>query len=290
MLRTPCASYFSPGADDNSNLFEDLTDMITEFGQRQLGMNAVTPPWMSCYVDGHEQRLHTDSTHGPWAFVLSLTPDDCVTALEDGGGDTLIMNPSVLDYWRGYDGFAREEGDLFQSVRPQMGRIIAFDPRLPHGVRQVRGPRHMSRGRLVIHGWFSEPTPFFYGGLAVSNNPEEGGEALEEAAASVLDGALSVAMGSISSLGRLTGCLSARVTVCGKTGKVTGVDALCDTLVVDPDDFQGIIGYTENDEPITEDARADVLLALHGALSSAKFPVPLSGTNDTEITVPFIFE
>jgi hypothetical protein len=40
---------------------------------------------------------------------------------------------------------------------------------------------------------------------------------------------------------------------------------------------------------IYEDARGDVLLTLHDALSKAKFPVASSG-EDTEITVPFLFE
>lgn len=62
-LRTPGASFFS-GEGVAEGLFEELCDLITCFGQQQLGMNAITPPWLSCYVDGCEQRLHTDSPHG----------------------------------------------------------------------------------------------------------------------------------------------------------------------------------------------------------------------------------
>jgi len=40
---------------------------------------------------------------------------------------------------------------------------------------------------------------------------------------------------------------------------------------------------------IFEDARADILLILNDALSAAQFPVATSG-EDTEITVPFLFE
>ena len=206
-------------------------------------MNAFTPPWLSCYVDGNEQRLHTDAPHGPWAFVLSLTPDEVVSAM--GGGETQVMCPGALDFWRGFGGgYALEEADLFTLVEPSFGRVLAFDPRLPHGVRQVRGPRGMAAGRLVLHGWFSEPGPFFRGGLASG----EGGAV--EAAAAVLDRALAAAMEGLDQAGRVTGCLSARVTVCGTTGEVTSVEALADSLVADPEDWQGSIGTTENGETV----------------------------------------
>ena len=150
-------------------------------------------------------------------------------------------------------------------------------------------------------------------------------------------------MGAIGSAGRCTGCLSVRVTVDGASGAVTAVDALADSLVPDPEDFQGPIGETENGETvggpqplgaclcvaarvfpivgpylvavlpyrnflplgrivvspmetssiahcqIFEDSRADVLLALSDALTTAKFPASASGEN-TEITIPFLFE
>ena len=33
-------------------------------------------------------------------------------------------------------------------------------------VRRVEGERDPRGSRLVIHGWFTEPTPFFTGGLS----------------------------------------------------------------------------------------------------------------------------
>ena len=256
------------------------------FGQRQLGMNAITPPWISCYLDGCEQRLHTDSPHGPWAFVMSLTPGAAFESME--GGETIIMKPQILDYWRGFETYGLEEGDIFSRVEPRFGRITCFDPRLPHGVRQVRGPRSMDRGRLVIHGWFSEPEPFLTGGLAPGDD-SSGSEANTEEAAAALQETISEAIGALSGVGRVTGCLSTRLLVDGSTGLIKSVDALADTLVPDPEDFQGIIGTTDEGESIYEDARSDVLLTLHNTLSSAKFPAAPSG-DDTEITVPFIFE
>ena len=94
--------------------------------------------------------------------------------------------------------------------------------------------------RLVLHGWFSDPQPFFTGGLSA----EEAGPALDDA--------LAGAMGSLQTVGRVTGCLSTRLRVCGESGKVLAVDALADSLVVDPADFQGSIGETDEGETVYE--------------------------------------
>ena len=53
----------------------------------------LSPVW------GNAQELHTDAPHGPWAFVLSLTPRERAFA----GGHTLVMQPRVLNYWPGFD-------------------------------------------------------------------------------------------------------------------------------------------------------------------------------------------
>lgn len=49
-------------------------------------------------------------------------------------------------------------------VPPLFNRLTVFDPRYPHGVRAVEGTRDPMKARLVLHGWFTEPTPFFDGG------------------------------------------------------------------------------------------------------------------------------
>ena len=51
---------------------------------------------------------------------------------------------------------------------------------MPHGVRPVRGTRDPQKGRLVLHGWFTEPAPFVDGPLDA--------EAAAEALNAALDG------------------------------------------------------------------------------------------------------
>ena len=49
-------------------------------------------------------------------------------------------------------------------VEPLFNQLTIFDGRIPHGVRQVEGTRDPLLGRLVLHGWFTQPSPFFAGG------------------------------------------------------------------------------------------------------------------------------
>jgi hypothetical protein len=53
-FRTPAADFFG------SELWASLEASLAAFGRRELGCQAITPPWLSVYLDGCEQRLHTD--------------------------------------------------------------------------------------------------------------------------------------------------------------------------------------------------------------------------------------
>lgn len=164
------------------------------------------------------------------------------------------------------------------------------------GVSPVRGTRDPRRGRLVLTGWFSEPTPTFRGSLATeeaaaSEAMRPALEAIQQALASDVSrviGFLAVCMCiprrvSYSYMARphrthahtvermhllcphvtrhiphaarhmrRATCpehtprhmlLQAQVRLrVGLNGRVDAVDAICDTLVADPADYQGPIG------------------------------------------------
>jgi hypothetical protein len=166
-LRTPAWEYF-PKA-----IYEQFHRRLVAWGRETLGCHDISPPWLSCYVDGCRQELHGDLPHGPWAFVYSLTPS--MRAFR--GGQTLLVRDDVLDYW---DGFAStraiEEPQLVRAIEPKFGRLIVFDPRIPHGVREVTGTRDPREGRLVIHGWFVQPRPFVVGPLRTRELTAHAGE------------------------------------------------------------------------------------------------------------------
>jgi len=156
-LRTPAWTYFPRG------IYEAFHRRLVAWGRETLGCHDISPPWLSCYVDGCRQELHGDLPHGPWAFVFSLTH---WRGRAFRGGETLMLRDEVLEYW---DAFRSErsieEPDLVRSIEPKFGRLTVFDPRIPHGVREVTGTRDPREGRLVIHGWFVQPRPFVIGPL-----------------------------------------------------------------------------------------------------------------------------
>ena len=157
-LRTPAWTYFPPA------LYRRFHERLVEWGREYLGCHDVSPPWLSNYVEGCRQELHGDLPHGPWAFVFSLTNWKRRTFR---GGETLMLRDEVLDYWQGFESTRSiEEGELIREIPPKFGRLVVFDPRIPHGVRQVTGTHDPREGRLVIHGWFVQPRPFVQGSLS----------------------------------------------------------------------------------------------------------------------------
>ena len=114
LLRTPAQDFFEPklfrrGARESSlwrlaltrhrGTRSKLEEALLAYGREALGCGGISPIWLSYYVSGCRQELHADVPHGPWAFVLSLTP----TPRAFTGGETMILQPHVLDYFRDFD-------------------------------------------------------------------------------------------------------------------------------------------------------------------------------------------
>ena len=158
-LRTPAWTYFP------KDIYEAFHRRLVAWGRETLGCHDISPPWLSCYVDGCRQDFHGDLPHGPFAFVYSLTNWRTRTFR---GGETMLLRDDVLDYWADFRSEQSiEEPDLIRTIEPTFGRLTVFDPRIPHGVREVTGTRDPREGRLVIHGWFVQPRPFIDGPLRV---------------------------------------------------------------------------------------------------------------------------
>lgn len=159
-LRTPAYHFFP------KKLYEEFHNQLVWWGRENLGCHDVSPPWLSCYVDGCKQELHGDLPHGPWAFVFSLTPWN---KRKFRGGETILLKNEVLTYWQNFShGRGLERIHLIDEVPAKFNRLTVFDPRIPHGVNEVRGVNDVLEGRLVIHGWFVQPRPFIQGPLKTS--------------------------------------------------------------------------------------------------------------------------
>jgi len=157
VLRTPAYVYFPPKA------YAAFHRRLVAWGRENLGCHDVSPPWLSCYVEGCRQELHGDLPHGPYAFVWSLTR---WSKRVFSGGETLLVRDEILDYWRGFTSTrSLEEPGILREIPAKWNRLVVFDPRVPHGVRRVTGTHDPREGRLVVHGWFVSPRPFFEGPL-----------------------------------------------------------------------------------------------------------------------------
>ena len=147
-------------------LYTALKNELVTYGQNQLGCHSISEPWISYYTEGDFQDLHTDSPHGPWAYVLSLTH---WSRARFTGGETQVLRPEILNYWAHYQRQSGlENATLFETIPPHFNQLLVFDPRRPHRVRRVGGVHEPTEGRLVIHGWFVHPEPFVVGGHKTS--------------------------------------------------------------------------------------------------------------------------
>lgn len=160
LMRSPAEQFFGKKA------FQPFLEQLLTWGRENLGCQMISHPWVSVYLDGHHQALHSDVPHGPWSFVYSLTPWEKRTFK---GGETLLARPKLLRY---FDELRHdqsdEHGQFFQKIEPKMNRLTVFDPRYPHGVERVSGADELSKARLVIHGWFTEPRPMVEGALTAA--------------------------------------------------------------------------------------------------------------------------
>jgi len=253
-LRTPAADFFEPA------LYEQLEAALLSFGRAQLGCASLSPLWLSLYIAGCKQELHADVPHGPWAVVYSLSPPERVFS----GGQTTIMKPHVLDYWRTFRADSVvQAAELLTRVEPDFNRLIAFDARLPHAVSAVNGTMDPLQGRLVINGWFTEPTPFFEG---VQD---------EDATTDALNAVLAPCFEALAEAPKALGLLAVRLSIDG--GVISAITPLSDTLVPHPG--SGI-------DP--EEARAEILGMIGDMLLGCSgFPVQF---RPSSITMPFQFE
>lgn len=249
-LRTPAWTYFS------EKLYQRFHRRLVAWGRSTLGCHDISPPWLSIYIEGCRQELHGDLPHGPWAFVYSLTPWERRVFR---GGETLLLRDEVLDFWETFTSIRSiEEPDLVREIEPRLGRLTVFDPRIPHGVREVRGTHDPRQGRAVLHGWFVQPRPFFTGPVAARE--------VEARVAALGAVALELTAGL-----PLAGMLSLRLAIT-PAGKVRSVAALCDTTRV---------------PAALEPERKRSLAALRRHLATWTFSRRPRGS---QLTLPLVFE
>lgn len=70
----------------------------------------------------------------------------------------MLLSPLALDFWGRFEpGAVIQRRELMVDVPARWNQLLVFDPRVPHGVREVRAARDPRAARLVLHGWYAEP-------------------------------------------------------------------------------------------------------------------------------------
>jgi hypothetical protein len=249
LIRTPAFYYFK------KKVYQDFHSHLVQWGRENLGCHDISPPWLSFYVDGCFQNLHSDVPHGPWAFVYSLTPND----KEFRGGETLILKPHVLNYWSSFNETKEYEyNSFFDRIPSRMNQLVIFDPRFPHGVSEVKGTRDPLKSRLVIHGWFVNPRPYVVGGLSTAQ--------VQKALNPAFDSLSSI----LSQIDSLNGTVSVRLKL-SKWGEIQNYKLLTNTLISQKND--------QADQYLTKN--------LKQIFSLARFP---KSKSESFITIPLLFK
>jgi hypothetical protein len=250
LIRTPAIYYFQ------KKLYSNFHSNLVQWGRENLGCHDISPPWLSYYVDGCFQNLHSDVPHGPWAFVYSLTQN----SKDFHGGETLILKPDVLNYWPGFqDQNDREYKSFVDRIPSGFNQLTVFDPRFPHGVTEVKGTRDPLKSRIVMHGWFVEPRPYIVGGLTTAQTQN------------ALNPAFSELSEVLSQLDSLHGTLSLRVSV-SVSGDVQSYRLVSNTVL-------SIYGNKSEEVFLQKN--------LKQIFSNIKFPRSKSAS---KITIPLLFK
>jgi len=213
-FRTPALHVLPP------SLLGAFSTRLAEWGAAHLGCDRVTLPWLSFYLEGCRQELHSDVVQGTWSYVYSLTRWD---ERHFTGGETILGTERLLDYWGSFDPTTSSESrHLVERVPARFDQLCVFDSRLPHGVAVVEGTRDPLQARVALHGWFHPPEVSVEGALG----RERVGPALEALRRRVAD--------RRGRLGTVRGISTWRLEV-APDGKVDQVALVVHNLVADAD-------------------------------------------------------
>lgn len=237
-------------------LVEQFHAGLMSFAIEQLGMDHVSWPFLSLYVDGCGQALHNDSRNGEFGYVYSLTRWD---ERHFSGGETLLFH--AQDYW-GSGRFAQSGATsaFYELVPSRFNQLLLFDDRVPHSVPTVRGVSDPRAARLVLHGHLSARRVIVRGPLS---EPPPGGAEWEDRLVALMEATLKQQAGQVHGVSTIELKVEA-------SGRVASCRPLVDRVL-----------------PLAPGADPAALLArISQDLSALPFP---AAEGDSVVTVPFVF-
>lgn len=244
LFRTPASTFFP------SVLYRELEQTLAAYGM-ELGCCGVSPILVSYYIEGCNHGWFCPAPKGPLAFVLSLTRWQ-----ERGfkGGELVMLQPNV---W---------ETDETTVMEPRFNRIILFDGRISYAVRQVEGTQDPLDARISLIGWLRQPELCLKGSLTKAE------------AAPVVAACQAAIHSALGDPAPAAGTVTVRLEVCGRTGAVTDIKWLLNTLRV--------ADQLGSAPPWLVLERQLGTIAEH--CCAARFP-PSGDGGDTQVTLPLVF-
>ena len=131
-LRTPAADYFP------KEQFDKLEAALLTYARTELGCSALTPVWLSNYVDGMRQEIHADVPNGPWAFNRMTVFDpriphgvNTVGGTRDPREGRLVLHGWFRDLAPHFSGALTEESceESLGEILPPLYAALAELPR-----------------------------------------------------------------------------------------------------------------------------------------------------------------
>ena len=233
------------------DLVEAFLSHLTAWSIQNLGLAKVSRPYLSLYINGCHQGFHNDSENGRLAYVFSLTDWD---TRRFTGGETILLKDQP--YWGSPRITNSGAGtDFYHLVPPLFNRLLVFDDRVIHGVRQLQGGMDPRECRVVLHGHITE------GGIVA-----EGALTSEQVSAGISDACTSL-LDDLPSPESYQGFFTVRLQV-EPNGKIASTEVLCNRVVAISSDVK---------EPST------LVSVIAERLSLVTFPAQSEGSN---ITLP----
>lgn len=235
-------------------LVESFVTRLRLWASSTLGLNEVSYPWCSLYVDGCGQKIHNDAMAGQMGYVYSLTRWDERNFL---GGETILYKEE--NYWQTTRMTSSGASTTFYDLIPsQFNQLLVFDDRVIHGVQTLEGTMNPYQGRVVMHGHMKASAVIVSGSLESEQ----------------VNATLSPIFPAIQALSDryrplIHGFITMQATI-APDGAITTLQPLCDRLL-----------------PITADTEAVSLFrqALVTILHTARYP---SCSAPSKVTVPVV--
>lgn len=128
------------------DLYNDFTTHLARYARDEFQMR-LTGAYLSIYVNGCHQTIHSDAENGVLGWTWSLTKWHQRTF---AGGETMVAREHVFDQ---LEPRAPKGHTSYMEAFPQpFNQLLMFDDRVAHAINPVMGTMNPLEARVSVHG------------------------------------------------------------------------------------------------------------------------------------------